>query len=85
MDQYIVAPVLQRLKAEDPDWRILILPDHPTPCRLRTHTSAPVPFAIAGKGMEAVTSGPFCETTAEQSDLHVQKGSNLMEYFLTVR
>ncbi len=85
IDQYIVAPVLQRLKAEDPDWRILILPDHPTPCRLRTHTSAPVPFAIAGKNMEAVTSGPFCETTAEQSDLHVPKGSNLMEYFLTVR
>ena len=85
IDQHIVAPVLQRLKAEDQDWRILILPDHPTPCRLRTHTDLPVPFAIAGKGMEPVISGPFCETTAEQSDLHVPKGSNLMEYFLTVR
>ncbi len=85
IDQHIVAPVLQRLKDEGQDWRILILPDHPTPCHLRTHTSAPVPFAIAGKGVKAVTSGPFCESTAEQSDLHIPRGSNLMEYFLTVR
>ncbi|HPS53893.1 MAG TPA: cofactor-independent phosphoglycerate mutase [Phycisphaerae bacterium] len=85
IDKYIVAPVLERLKKEGDDWRILILPDHPTPCDVRTHTREAVPFVIAGRGIE---SGPaerkFTEAQAAQSDLHVEKGCNLMEYFLTV-
>ncbi|MDY6914400.1 MAG: cofactor-independent phosphoglycerate mutase, partial [Planctomycetota bacterium] len=54
IDRYVVGPVLERLRAEGDDWRILVLPDHPTPCMRRTHTPEPVPFAIAGKRIEAV-------------------------------
>jgi 2,3-bisphosphoglycerate-independent phosphoglycerate mutase len=85
IDRHIVQPVLQRLQAEGDDWRILVLPDHPTPCRVRTHTRQPVPFAIAGKRIDHVVSGPFCEDVAAASDLHIQRGCNLMEFFLTVR
>ncbi|HOW34651.1 MAG TPA: phosphoglycerate mutase, partial [Methanoregulaceae archaeon] len=35
---------------------IAVLPDHPTPIRIKTHTSDPVPFAIWGKGRDATTS-----------------------------
>jgi len=85
IDRHVVGPMLRRLKVEGDQWRILVLPDHPTPCRVRTHTRDPVPFAIAGKGISAVVSGEFTEAAAEQSDLHVERGCDLMEYFLTVR
>jgi 2,3-bisphosphoglycerate-independent phosphoglycerate mutase len=85
IDTHIVAPILERLEKEGEDWRIMVLPDHPTPCDVRTHTRDPVPFAIAGKGIESVTDAAFCEEDAEGSDMHISRGSELMEYFLTVR
>ena len=85
IDKHIVGPVLRRLKAGEDDWRILVLPDHPTPCTVRTHTPDAVPFAIAGAGIKAVVTDSFNEATAAESDLHIQRGCDLMEYFLTVR
>ena len=85
IDQHVVAPILERLRAEGDEWRILVLPDHPTPCTLRTHTAEAVPFAIAGKRIESVIPGPFTEAFAATSDLHISRGCELMEFFLTVR
>jgi 2,3-bisphosphoglycerate-independent phosphoglycerate mutase len=85
IDANIVGPVLKRLRAEGEEWRILVLPDHPTPCTVRTHTPDPVPFAMAGKRVEAVISEPFNEATAAASDLHIPRGCEMMEYFLTIR
>lgn len=86
IDRHIVGPLLERLRAEGDDgWRILVLPDHPTPCEVRTHTYDPVPFAVAGTRMEGVVPVPFTEETARESDLHVPRGCELMEFFLTVR
>ncbi|MBT3200762.1 MAG: phosphoglycerate mutase, partial [Phycisphaerales bacterium] len=85
IDTHIVAPVMQRLKQEGDEWRLLLLPDHPTPCKLRTHTRKPVPFALAGKDTAGIVDAPFTEQTAEAADLHIAKGCNLMEFFLTVR
>jgi len=85
IDKHIVGPLIDRLKAEGDDWRILVLPDHPTPCTIRTHTAEPVPFAIAGKRIESVVRGRFSEANAEAGELHIDRGCELMEYFLTVR
>jgi len=85
IDRHIVAPVLERLRREDEDWRILVLPDHPTPCTIRKHTAEAVPFAIAGKRVFAALESAFDEASAAASDLHVKHGAELMEYFLTVR
>lgn len=85
IDSQIVAPVLERLRAEDDNWRIIVLPDHPTPCTVRTHTTDPVPFTMAGAGVEAMLADSFTEEAAAASDLHIDVGSDLMEYFLTVR
>ena len=85
IDTHVVAPVLERLKAEGDDWRILLLPDHPTPCTLRTHTRKAVPFALAGKHTAGIVDAPFTEQTAEAADLHIEKGCDLMEFFLKVR
>ncbi|MFW6066027.1 MAG: cofactor-independent phosphoglycerate mutase [Planctomycetota bacterium] len=85
IDRHIVGPVLKRLQSEGDDWRMLVMPDHPTPIAVRTHTTAAVPFAIAGKRVETVVGGPFCEATAAESDLHVPRGCEMMEFFLKVR
>jgi 2,3-bisphosphoglycerate-independent phosphoglycerate mutase len=85
IDRAIVRPLLDRLRAEGDEWRMLVLPDHPTPCSLRTHTGEPVPFALAGKAVESVVHEPFCEATAARSDLHVDPGCELMEFLLSVR
>ncbi|MCD6365784.1 MAG: cofactor-independent phosphoglycerate mutase, partial [Planctomycetes bacterium] len=45
IDQHVVGPLLEHLKSYGEDWRMLVMPDHPTPCTLRTHTADEVPFA----------------------------------------
>lgn len=85
IDQHVVGPVLKRLQAEGDEWRILVLPDHPTPCTVRTHTRDAVPFAMAGKRVESVVGETFSEANAAASDLHVARGHELMQFFLTVR
>jgi len=85
IDRHVVAPLLDRLKAEGDEWRVLVLPDHPTPCTVRTHTPDAVPFAVAGARIMTVIASPFTEDSAAASDLHIRRGCDLMEYFLTVR
>ena len=86
IDAHIVGPVLRKLQSFGDDWRILVMPDHPTPCKLRTHTGDPVPFAIAGLRVGGgVLDVPFTEESAATGDLHVEHGHELMEFFLTVR
>ena len=52
-DREVVGPVLEGLKKFDA-WRVLVLPDHPTPVALRTHTDDPVPYALLGSQDEFV-------------------------------
>ena len=85
IDEHIVAALLERLKAEGDDWRILVLPDHPTPCTVRDHTHDPVPFAMAGKDVASILTAPFTEDSAANSDLHIARGCDMMEYFLAPR
>ncbi|MBI5726083.1 MAG: cofactor-independent phosphoglycerate mutase [Planctomycetes bacterium] len=85
IDRHIVGPLLNHLKGCGDDWRMLVMPDHSTPCQLRTHTGEPVPFAMAGRGLHPKRTCKFDETSAGQSELHVAKGCDLMEFFLTVK
>jgi 2,3-bisphosphoglycerate-independent phosphoglycerate mutase len=45
-DEKVVGTVLSAAKESDEDYTIVVLPDHPTPIALRTHTSEPVPFVM---------------------------------------
>ena len=83
IDKHVVGPVLEKLKTY-PEWRILIMPDHATQCATRKHHDDPVPFAIAGSNIPARQNLqlPYTESAAKQSDLHIQQGYELMQYFL---
>jgi 2,3-bisphosphoglycerate-independent phosphoglycerate mutase len=63
IDRAIVAPLLDAL-ARYPRWRILVMPDHPTPCYVKTHTRDAVPFALAGTDVEPDSCGRFSEKEA---------------------
>lgn len=81
VDQHIVGPVLDALRRYE-NWRILLLPDHPTPVKTGAHSAAAVPFAMAGTGVTGILHAGFGETNATQAGLRIEKGCELMEYFL---
>lgn len=81
IDKFIVGPVFEALQNYD-SWRILVLPDHPTPVRSGAHSSEPVPFAMAGTNVKGLVEKSFSESNASRSGLTIDKGFELMEYFL---
>ncbi len=46
LDTRVIGPVVEKLQAVGVDFRLLVLPDHPTPIRVRTHTSDSVPYLL---------------------------------------
>lgn len=81
IDKYIVGPVYQALAKYD-NWRILVMPDHLTPVSSQAHSDKPVPFAMAGTGVTGVLKESFSEANAAQAGLRIDKGYELMEYFI---
>ncbi len=81
IDREIVGPVFEALQDYD-DYRILVMPDHPTPVSSCAHSAEPVPFAMAGSGISGVLHTAFSEANAARSGLKIDNGFELMEYFL---
>jgi 2,3-bisphosphoglycerate-independent phosphoglycerate mutase len=81
IDKHIVGPVLDALQKYE-SWRILVMPDHPTPVRTCAHSAEPVPFAMAGDSIGGVVHASFGETNAAKSGFRIDNGFELMEYFL---
>ncbi len=80
-DHLIVGPIKKRL-CEQLDFRILVLPDHPTPIELRTHTADPVPFAWCGQGIVPDEAEVFSERSAARSTLRLSQGYRLIEQLI---
>ena len=80
-DQLIVGKILEEFK-DKKNFRILVLPDHATPVALKTHAADPVPFGIFGQGIIAKGFLNFSEKEAEKSELYIDKGHELMNYFI---
>jgi 2,3-bisphosphoglycerate-independent phosphoglycerate mutase len=81
IDEQIVGPLLKQLRRRN-DLRLMVLPDHPTPVAVRTHTAEPVPFAFCGPGVEPLREDPFDEESAERAGILIDPGHELMDYFL---
>lgn len=81
VDEFIVGPVLDKARSFDA-WRVLVAPDHLTVVDKRVHSVEPPPFCLAGKSVRGTLQKPFSEVSARASDLHVDRGCDLMEYFL---
>ncbi|MBQ9162001.1 MAG: cofactor-independent phosphoglycerate mutase [Clostridia bacterium] len=79
IDKKILAPVYEYLKGCGEDFKILLLPDHPTPIRIRTHSSDPVPFFLYESGKTSAGVDGFCEDTARATGLYIPHGHTLLE------
>lgn len=82
IDSRVLPKVLDYLNSQG-DYRVMILPDHPTPIATRTHASDPVPYLIYCKGNE-LDSGvsSINEKTASETGNFIDPGFELMRHFL---
>ena len=78
IDKEILAPVLAYLRESGEDFKVMVLPDHPTPIRIRTHTILPVPFFIYSSTEERDGVEGFCEESAAAKGYYVENGYTLM-------
>ena len=84
IDKLILAPVLEYLKASGEDFKIMILPDHPTPIRIRTHAIDPVPFMIYSSKTKFNGVESFCEDSAEDKNYYLPRGHELMSKLINI-
>ncbi len=82
IDEQVVGRLIKGLD-EYSDYRLMVLPDHPTPLSLRTHTAEPVPFLIYQK-RRPVQSGVdgYDELQAQKTGLYIARGAALMDRFV---
>lgn len=82
IDEKIVGPVTDYLRGSGKEYRILILPDHPTPIAIRTHAAKPVPFVLydSRREKEADPEKAFHETSGAKGR-YFGNGYELTDYF----
>ncbi len=77
--QRVDKEVVSRLISYRPgNLRLLVMPDHPTPIKIKTHVAEPVPFILWGPGFTANGAKRFTEAEAKRTGLFIEKGYNIM-------
>ncbi|WP_305063749.1 cofactor-independent phosphoglycerate mutase [Methanococcoides sp.] len=82
-DEKVVGTVLRAAKESDEDYTIVVLPDHPTPIALRTHTSEPVPFVMYSTLENEVDDvESFDEDAMKKGSLGIVRGCDLVQLMM---
>ena len=79
LDRRIIRIVKEQMDQSGEDYRLLILPDHPTPIRCRTHTSDPVPYMLYDSTKTVEGPEAYNEKTAAEGGIFLPEGPMLME------
>lgn len=82
LDRQVVGPLSEAVKDWDEPVCIAVLPDHPTPCELRTHTAEPVPFLIYHPGIEPDAVQTFDEVACGEGAYGLLKEDQFMRTFM---
>lgn len=82
LDKRIIKNVYEQLMASGEDFRLLVLPDHPTPIRVRTHTSDPVPYMLYDSTDEQSETWDYNERCAKASGNYVAEGHTMINKLL---
>lgn len=82
IDSLILAPVYKYLEGCGEPFKIMVLPDHPTPVEIRTHSSEAVPFFIYDSENEKEGAPLFSEKEASKCSLYIPDGSTLLEHMI---
>ena len=83
LDEKVIKPVVKTLEEKGVDFRMLVLPDHPTPICVRTHTSDDVPYMLYDSTNPLEKTWNYNEEEAKQSGNFVEKGHELIDYLFS--
>lgn len=79
LDEKVIRRVKEAMDQSGEDYRMLILPDHPTPICVRTHTSNPVPYLLYDSTQELDKTWNYNEKEAKASGNYVAEGHTLID------
>jgi len=82
IDELILRPVYEYLKNSGESFRILVLPDHPTPIETRTHAMEPVPFFLYDSEKEVDGVADYTEEECEKTGFYISDGSTLLSHVI---
>ena len=85
LDERIIGAVKKGLEDAGVDFRMLVMPDHPTPIWCRTHTSDPVPYMLYDSTKNLGQGLLYTEEEASKSGIEEKEGYRLMEKFLQIK
>ena len=78
IDEKIIGPVTEKLSKQGQDFRMLVLPDHPTPICVRTHTADPVPYLLYDSTKNAQGAASYDEKHGMKSKIREEEGHRLI-------
>ena len=83
LDEKVIRYVKEAMDQSGEDYRMLILPDHPTPIAVRTHTSEPVPYLLYDSTDLQDNRWEYSEKCAEEGGIYKPQGHKLIDYFFS--
>lgn len=81
----VVKTLIGRFEKAKEDFAMLVCPDHPTPCALKTHTSDPVPYLLYTSVKNLGKNERYTEDDAAQSGIYVDNGYKLIEKLISIK
>ena len=82
LDERVIRIVKEGLEKSGEDFRMLVLPDHPTPIAVRTHVSDPVPYMLYDSTAPVDNKGLYTEADAEAGGIYEPEGYTLIDHLL---
>ncbi len=83
LDQRVIKVVTDELDAKNVDYRMIVLPDHPTPICIRTHTSDPVPYMLYDSTNKQNNTWDYNEKAGAASGFVIKRGCETVEHLLS--
>ena len=82
LDERVIAPIKEGLEQAGEDFRMLVMPDHPTPISIRTHTRDDVPYLLFDSSAPQKNTWKYNEREAAESGHHISKGCEMIDYLI---
>ena len=80
LDKKVIRVVKEQLEARGEEFRLLVLPDHPTPICLRTHVGEPVPFLLYDSTDKKTSDLLYNEKDAKKSGVYIENGYKIIDH-----
>lgn len=82
LDTRVIGPIMKAMEEAGEDYRMLVLPDHPTPIRIRTHSSDPVPYVLYDSTRQQRKKARYTEAEAKATGTFIPHGYELLATLL---